>query len=231
MAPYEESVRVPMWIMGGKNLDFRSGVVETRSCLHLDHAPTFLDLAGFPAASFAYMDGRSLLPLLKNNRLPAVWRNSFVQEYIGGSWSTRGPMQERKLQETPINIPYELQGALVKFILSYTAEGISLDIPTHNQIKVKLPIPGTSSNQEFAYIEWPNAGLNNSTEYELYNVTQDPYQLNNLLFFRPIQCANLKALLQEELNKVKGCKGMDCSAAIPASRQTLILNAAINCKM
>ncbi|MGH3244102.1 MAG: sulfatase/phosphatase domain-containing protein, partial [Spirillospora sp.] len=78
MAPYEESIRVPMAVAGP---GVRRGV-ERRTVLNIDFAPTFLDLAGRPVPDD--MDGRSLRPLLTRAAPPPKeWRTDFLVQYVG----------------------------------------------------------------------------------------------------------------------------------------------------
>lgn len=77
MAPYEESVRVPLVIAG-------PGIgpgTSSDMALHIDLAPTFLEWAGLQPP--AHMDGRPLTPLL-DGRSPRSWRDDFVVQYGGG---------------------------------------------------------------------------------------------------------------------------------------------------
>lgn len=72
--PYEEDIRLPLIVRGpgvpaGKTVDHLSG--------NIDLAPTWIELAG--AKADIALDGRSLVPLLKNNP-PSVesWRQCFL---------------------------------------------------------------------------------------------------------------------------------------------------------
>ncbi len=80
MAPYEESIRVPMYIAGPGIV---AGQVNKMVGLH-DLAPTFIQLA--EAQVPGYIDGKSLLPFLvtgSDNGAPG-WRTSLVTEYDTG---------------------------------------------------------------------------------------------------------------------------------------------------
>lgn len=73
---YEEDVRIPLYVRG-------PGVPEGASLPHkvlnIDFAPTFTALAG--AETPAFVDGRSLVPLLEGDALPEEdWRKSFLLE-------------------------------------------------------------------------------------------------------------------------------------------------------
>jgi N-acetylglucosamine-6-sulfatase len=56
----------------------RSGLTIAETALSIDLAPTILEIAGAPRA--ADMHGRSLVPLLRGERVP--WRTSFLVEYF-----------------------------------------------------------------------------------------------------------------------------------------------------
>lgn len=78
MAPYEESVRVPLVIAGP---GVRQGH-QSRMVIQPDLAPTILDIAGIEAPE--YVDGVSLTPLFGGTP-PASWRTDFVGQYLGGA--------------------------------------------------------------------------------------------------------------------------------------------------
>ena len=72
--PYEESVRVPLFVRGP---GVTAGMETEKLALSTDLAPTFADLAGasFPA------DGRSPKPLLRSEE-PGSWRSSVLLEKL-----------------------------------------------------------------------------------------------------------------------------------------------------
>ena len=74
--PYEESIRVPLYI---RDLSINEARSIDLAALNNDMAPTFIDLAGgIPAQS---IDGRSLLPALAATP-PASWRNRILIEHF-----------------------------------------------------------------------------------------------------------------------------------------------------
>jgi N-acetylglucosamine-6-sulfatase len=72
---YEESIRMPLLVRYPKVI--KPGLVRDEMVLNIDLAPTLLSLAGSSVP--IYMQGRSLVPLLKGER--AKWRSSFLIEY------------------------------------------------------------------------------------------------------------------------------------------------------
>ena len=73
---YEASVRMPFIVRWPGVI--KAGSVEKGMAINPDFAPTFMDLAGL--ATPADMQGRSLVPLLKN-RPPSDWRSSYYYRY------------------------------------------------------------------------------------------------------------------------------------------------------
>ena len=75
---FEESIRVPFIIADPRVRPDRRGRTSPALALHIDVAPTLLDLAGVPVPPD--MQGKSLLPLLKNADAPL--RDEFFYEHL-----------------------------------------------------------------------------------------------------------------------------------------------------
>ena len=75
-APYEESIRIPLMIRYPKEQS--SPRIVNQIALNLDLAQTILDIAGLNMPQ--NMQGRSLLPLIKN-QVPSDWRKFFFYQY------------------------------------------------------------------------------------------------------------------------------------------------------
>jgi arylsulfatase A-like enzyme len=75
---YEESLRDPLIIYDPREPAANRGRNENAMTLNIDFAPTMLALAGVTPP--AGMQGRSLIPLVKNQR-PADWRREFFYEH------------------------------------------------------------------------------------------------------------------------------------------------------
>ena len=86
---YENSMRVPMIIRYPKMIKKGSEIED--QCLNIDVAPTILDLAGIPKPN--YMQGESMLNLLKGKKV-RKWRKSvFFEYYKDDAWPFAGPNQ------------------------------------------------------------------------------------------------------------------------------------------
>ena len=73
---YEEAIRVPLLVRGP---GISRGVTRSGMALNNDLAPTFADLAGITPSAF--VDGRSLVPLLLSATSPDSWRSAFLIEH------------------------------------------------------------------------------------------------------------------------------------------------------
>ena len=73
---YDESIRDPLLMRYPKLI--KAGTTLDQFVLNIDIAPTLLELAGAPISKS--IQGRSLLPLLKDAKTP--WRTSFLTEYF-----------------------------------------------------------------------------------------------------------------------------------------------------
>ncbi|MCC7442296.1 MAG: sulfatase-like hydrolase/transferase [Bdellovibrionales bacterium] len=222
-APYEESLRVPLIIAGGASTGLRRGVVEREWHLNIDHAPTFLGLAGLPIP--ADMDGENLAPLLRGEGVYAPRRQSLV-EYSGPS------IAEGYIEDF---LRYHLKAAPAFF----------MDVPTYQAVRSRR------EGREYLYVRWERpltdpmfqrrlrkerrllrARIERgrplalrrlkralAKDLELYDLTADPHQLTNLLYVSgdepdaPLGAnppARYRALVQELdalADELVACKG------------------------
>jgi N-acetylglucosamine-6-sulfatase len=72
--PYEESIRMPLIVRGP---GIQAGTTTDKLTLNTDFFPTFTDLAGVTTP--AYVDGRSLRPVLQGN--VTTWRTAVLLEH------------------------------------------------------------------------------------------------------------------------------------------------------
>lgn len=198
VAPYEEEIRVSMIVRGpnvpaGKTLDHLTG--------NIDLAPTWAELAGAKMPDF--IDGRSLVPLLGNNPPPLTpplsttgevgrgWRQCFGIE--NGLYEPRG--RQRSASATPSNPVTELleppdqdDDALAA---TPTAQRVALGIPDYRGIRTA----------NYLYVEYITG------EKELYDIKNDPYQLQNLAAKAD---KNLLAQFAARLQELQECKAAGC---------------------
>lgn len=194
VAPYDEELRVTMIVRGpgvpaGKTVDYLAG--------NIDLAPTWAELAGAKAADF--VDGRSLVPLIRDNP-PAVsqWRQAFVIEN-GMELTTQSnspaiiaPNSPEELLEPPDSDD--------TYLNSPDAQALRLGVPAFRGIRTL----------DYSYVEYVNG------EKELYDMRNDPYQLQNLASKAD---PSLIAELTKRLHELINCKAAACRTgeALPFS--------------
>lgn len=143
--PYEEDIRVPLVVRGP---GVRPGQRVEALVLNTDLAVTFAEIAGITPPAF--VDGRSLLPLLRGQTVP--WRSSV-------------------------------------FIQVRTPTGGGFD---------------AVRTATWKYVSWRNG------ERELYDLRNDPYELDNRVATAP---GELVAGLAARLRELGRCAGPSCRAA------------------
>jgi arylsulfatase A-like enzyme len=189
IAPYDEELRVTMIVRGpgvpaSKTLDHLAG--------NIDLAPTWAELAGAKAADF--VDGRSLVPLMRDNPLAlAQWRQVFgIENGVYQATQTRAtatpaPNTSAELLEPP-------DQDTTQFSLLSLAQQAGVGVPAFRGIRTQI----------FSYVEYITG------EKEYYDLKADPYQLQNLAAkLDPKVIAQLSARVKE----LAACKASTCRTA------------------
>jgi arylsulfatase A-like enzyme len=180
---YEPSTHLP-FLMRGPGI--KAGTETGQLAANIDIAPTVLELAGVEADKS--IDGTSLYPFAHDpslrTRRPILFE-SFVQtndveENGGGPAATPTPLATGAKGGGP---SVNRQGA-----------GTSIVAPPKNYYGIRLG--------PYKYIEWPDG------EKELYDITKDPYELNNKA--RDPNLFPIRAFLHNELVRLETCKGRGC---------------------
>jgi arylsulfatase A-like enzyme len=180
---YEPSTHLP-FLMRGPGI--KAGTETGQLAANIDIAPTVLELAGVEADKS--IDGTSLYPFAHDpalrTRRPILFE-SFVQtndveENGGGPAATPTPLATGAKGGGP----------------SINTRGASASIvaPPKNYYGIRLG--------PYKYIEWPDG------EKELYDITTDPYELNNEA--RDPNLFPIRAFLHNELVRLETCKGRGC---------------------
>jgi arylsulfatase A-like enzyme len=76
---YEEDIRVPLVVVDPRLSSSLRGRTVDAMTLNVDIPPTLLELAGVSVPSS--MQGRSLMPMIEDNRTPKDWRTDFFYEH------------------------------------------------------------------------------------------------------------------------------------------------------
>jgi arylsulfatase A-like enzyme len=195
MAPYDETLRVPLYIFAGQQVPMQRGQIRNDWVSHVDYLPTFVALGGGTTPSD--IDGKSITHLLRGNE--ERHRSEIFFSYQGGQLSLDG--------EIPLsNFDSKLFGGLRAFFY---------DVPTH--LGLKRLFRSDSGEHNFKLILWPqrDAALFqkstwNEGVWELYDLARDPFEMHNLLATRASECAPLLAYLQQRLEHSFQCRGEQC---------------------
>ena len=188
VAPYEEDIRVPLIARGpgvpaGRTLDHIVG--------NIDFAPTFAELGGATIPDF--VDGRSLVPLLGSNPLPSdKWRQSYL---------IQNGMPKTTASLTTIGLDDEPPITVTDAALLEPLDGGDLD-PAQQAVGGIPPFFGIRT-PDYVYVEYSTG------ERELYDLKNDPYQLQNLAATKP----ELLNQLAAQLAKLRKCSGAECRIA------------------
>ena len=186
IAPYEEELHLILEVRGpgvpaGKTLENLVG--------NIDLAPTWAEIGGATAPDF--VDGRSLVPLLKNNPTPIEqWRHAISLE-----WGP-DPLTEQALSKTPA-----AQSSSVDDEPPDPDQVNATALPATKQKKLAIPYFRGVRLQTMSYVEY------NTGEVELYNIQTDPYELNNLA---PKADPKLLAQFAQRVKDLATCTGADC---------------------
>jgi N-acetylglucosamine-6-sulfatase len=185
--PYEEDIRVPLIVRG-------PGVPEGRTLHHMvlnnDLAPTFADLAGAKTPSF--VDGRSLVPLLKDSPPPLRdWRQRFVVEAVAERGSAPNPPFLNESAVTPL-----LTGDPLPSNWRRTSAASA-------QLSEEWGRPWMKAlrTNNYLYVEYKPG------EHELYDLRKDPYELHNEY---ATASPELKQRLGAQLDALRQCSAEKC---------------------
>ena len=187
--PYEEDIRIPLVVSG-------PGVPEGRTLQHMvltnDLAPTFADLAGTDIPSF--VDGRSLKPLLTDEPTPLKdWRKRFLIEAV----AERGAERSTFVNESEVT-PLLTGDPLPNDWRQTSAES------AQTSKEWGRPWMKALRTKNYLYVEYKTG------EHELYDLREDPYELNNMYATAPPE---ITQRLEAQLGALRQCSAAECRAA------------------
>jgi N-acetylglucosamine-6-sulfatase len=185
---YEPSTHLPFLIRGP---GIKPGTATGELAANTDIAPTILELAGVtPDKS---VDGTSLLPFLRDPSLRTrrgILFESFVEtddvEANGEPTAQSVPVTGAKRRSTRAKT-------------SKDGAKASIVAPPKDYEGIRLG--------PYKYIEWPDG------EKELYDITKDPNELNNIV--RVPNYFPIRAFLHAQLIRLEACVGHTCREPAP----------------
>ena len=180
MAPYDESVRVPFYLSGP---NFKKNFNDDELVLLNDLAPTFLHLADLEPP--ANINGKSLMQLSSSSK----------------SFFGINPKRSAVLLEFKNVVNYVVEDNIdinpeIAFIRDIVPKWMLFDF--HPYVGIRT--------YDHLYVEY---NVNNqTTEYELYDLKTDPYQIVNV--YNVTSYDNIKKVLKYKLDNLAKCKGKQC---------------------
>lgn len=162
----------------------KPGSTSGELAMNIDIAPTILELAH--ATADKSIDGRSLVPYLLDTSL-----------------RSRRPLLFESFVETN---DVEANGAEPSTTANSSGARVSGGGATASITAPPKDYEGIRIGP-FKYIAWP------SGEKELYDITKDPYELNNLA--RDKNYAPIRNFLHNQLRELEDCSGVTCREPIP----------------
>ncbi len=143
--PYEQSIRVPLVVRGP---GITAGTREHRLAGMADLAPTIAELAG--ARTPAFVDGRSLLPVLASDPADLPWREAILcEKYRNSALRVAGPAR-------------------------LSSPALQRDEDDDDDGKVVVPSWAALRKTDAVYVEYETG------EQEFYDLREDAAQLDNL---------------------------------------------------
>ena len=196
---YEEDIHLPLIVRGP---GVAAGKMASQITGNIDLAPTFADMAGAKPGDF--VDGRSFLPLILGKG-PDNWRNVYlVEHFVQSSAPTTqaSPVPDTQEPEDLDQLPDDQYGDTVA-----TPEASP---PTATPAAKRpnrvggIPEFHGLHGDGYIYVEYVTG------EKEFYDLTKDPYELNNLA--SKLDTETLK-VLSARVGELVRCKAESCRAA------------------
>jgi arylsulfatase A-like enzyme len=185
---YEPATHLPLLIRGP---GIKPGTSTGELAANVDIAPTILELAG--ASADKSIDGRSLVPFMRDPKLrtrrPILFESFVETTDVEANSAPSNPEPSGPIVPTP--------GPAAR--ASGDGATASIVAPPKDYLGIRLG--------PYKYIEWP------SGEKELYDVTKDPYELNNIV--KVPNLSPIRAFLHAQLIRLEGCVGRRCQEVAP----------------
>src|SRR5581483_6719854 len=166
----------------------------------VDLAPTWAALAGVSVPDF--VDGRSLVSLLRDGAAPAAWRQAFLLEHGDIDDTQLAPPPRRRAAGDNATATADDAG-------DADAEGTEEPPDIEDLQRQAHRVPGIPSfaairTSRYTFVEYVTG------EHELYDLPADPYELQNIYGSAP---QALRDQLQRWLDALKNCAADTCRAA------------------
>eukprot|EP01083_Nonionella_stella_P174756 606699_1 len=205
---YETDIRVPFFVRG-PNITAKTTMDQMVS--NVDIAPTIYELAGIEVDRNKYdIDGRSFAKYLfepqrqDDDDDDDTWRDTLLFEYI---WETNSTMAHYKVWY-PSNTSY-MGNTIHPECCNQMGEPYRVDNSYMSSFRSLRIINDTFNITYAEYMDgtYTQQDLNNPMFYEMYNLTNDPWQTNNIYNQTD---EKMKQYLQQTLRTYGACKAQQC---------------------
>ena len=179
---YESGVKVPLLMYWPEGI--KSGSVYNELVQNIDHAPTFLNLAGVEIDESMEIDGVSLSKVLKGDKKPVHDHLFFELGYARG-------VVTKDLKYIAVRYDEKTEQKIKKEITFDGWEGRKLEFPYYVR------------NQHLGY----HSGIYNKNYFDkdqLYDLKNDPDEKYNIYNFNTEKTGEMKKLLAENLRSFPG---------------------------
>lgn len=189
LSGYEEDILVPLLVRGP---GITPGIVIEELTGNIDLAPTFGEIAKTKVPEF--VDGVSLLPLLKGEKVPN-WRKAYLIE--------RGVMHAKKDKK---NVLLSKLGDIKKeasyfFYSLYSQDKLRSVVLIDKEREQRIPPYRGIRTKNYFYVVYETG------EKELYDLSKDPYQLQNIY---ASASSDLIKKLSDMLKILRSCTAASC---------------------
>jgi N-acetylglucosamine-6-sulfatase len=214
--PYEEAIRVPLIITGGDSLYLNTSVKTEEWVTNLDLMPTILDFAGVKIP--VSVEGISLVPLLYNDSI-TNFKDRFVMEYLGPSLSKFGLYRKPKLSikllplyimDHPSYNAIRMKVTTIENVIQSENVYKYIEWQKNTTKKVldfsnKYRLKDAELMKKISNGDKKTVALKlkaEEVETELYNITDDPYEMDNLLYYKPEKYKTLSLQLKSVMRDI-----------------------------
>ncbi|MBK8351593.1 MAG: sulfatase-like hydrolase/transferase [Saprospirales bacterium] len=214
--PYEKLFIAPMIITGGDSLHLKQPGKTEEWVTNLDLMPTILDIAGVKIPE--NIEGISLVPLLYNDSI-TNFRDRFIMEYIGPGMTKDGLVEAKTYHEIFAFIYFKLHPSYnaIRMKVTTIENGVEkatiykyiewqkntskkiLDFSNKYRMKDAELMKKIAENDEKTMALKLKA---EEVETELYNLTEDPYEMDNLLYYKPKEYNDLAQQLKFAMREI-----------------------------
>jgi hypothetical protein len=214
--PYEEALRVPLIIIGGDSLHLKTKIKKEEWVTNLDLMPTIFEMSGIKIPS--RVEGKSLVPLLYNDSV-TNFRDRFVMEYLDPGMTTEAMIKRPAfiMKIVPLCIMDHPSYNAIRMKVTTTENGVAtehvfkyIEWQRHTSKKV-LNFSDQFRSKDNTILQKINVGdaktislklKSEEVETELYDITVDPYEMDNLLYYQPEQYKSLALQLKTAMRTI-----------------------------